>query len=337
MSMTEQLPSTKHAGEERMRLTLGPLLFNWQPAVWRDFYFRIADEAPFDTVIVGETVCSKRMPFFIDHAPPVIARLGAAGKRVIVGSLVLVSLARERQQIAQLARAPDLTIEVNDLSCLASLDGRPHAIGPFVNVYNEATAAFLGAHGADRICLPPELPLSSIAAIAAAVPHIEIEVFAFGKVPLAISARCYHARIHKLSKDNCRFVCERDPDGLTVKTLEGQSFLSANGVQVLSHGCANLLPEVGRLHDAGVRALRLSPQLCDMAAVARVFRDVLDGRRDAEGGSHALSLLYPGIPFTNGFLHGIAGAEFRPPESHGPGVGREGVTRGEDGREGRWQ
>ncbi|MGE0109951.1 MAG: U32 family peptidase, partial [Bdellovibrionales bacterium] len=28
------------------KLTLGPLVYNWQPETRRDFYFRIADEAP---------------------------------------------------------------------------------------------------------------------------------------------------------------------------------------------------------------------------------------------------------------------------------------------------
>ena len=38
----------------KSELTLGPLLFNWQPEAWRDFYFRIADEAPVTTVYLGE-------------------------------------------------------------------------------------------------------------------------------------------------------------------------------------------------------------------------------------------------------------------------------------------
>ncbi len=291
-----------------MQLTLGPILFNWQPEIWRDFYFRIADEAPVDTVVVGEVVCSKRLPFFADHMPNVIDRLTSAGKRVILGSLILVSLPRERWQMAELAKAEDATIEANDLSCLAPLVGRPHAIGPFVNIYNEATAAYFAERGATRICLPLELPMSSLATIAAAVPDVIIEVFAFGKVPLAISARCYHARIHKLSKDTCRFVCEQDLDGLEVRTLDGDGFLSVNGVQSLSHTCASLLSDLQGLAEAGVRALRLSPQQCDMVDVARVFRDVLDGHRDAEDGGRALGLLYPGVPFSNGFLHGIHGA-----------------------------
>jgi collagenase-like PrtC family protease len=293
-----------------MQLTLGPVLYNWQGEQWRDFYFRIAEEAPIDVAVVGEIVCSKRSPFFAGHMPAVIERLTACGKQVVLGSLILVSLQRERRQMAELAGNADFMVEANDLSCLGSLADRPYAIGPFVNIYNEAAAAYFASRGARRICLPPELPMESIRTIAAALPNVTTEVFAFGRMPLAISARCYHARLHKLSKDNCRFVCEKDPDGLPVTTLDGEQFLALNGVQTMSHACANLLAEAGNLAAAGVGALRLSPQLCDMVAVARIFRDVLDGNREHEDATRALSHIYPDVPFANGFVHAQPGAAF---------------------------
>jgi len=63
-------------------LTLGPLFFHWKPERRRDFYFRIADEAPVDCVYLGEVVCSKREPFFKDDMPAIAERLRAAGKQV---------------------------------------------------------------------------------------------------------------------------------------------------------------------------------------------------------------------------------------------------------------
>lgn len=295
-----------------MQLTLGPVLFNWRPDVWRDFYFRIADEAPVDAVVVGEIVCSKRAPFLAEHIPTAIERLQAAGKKVILGSLILPALERERRLTTELARTKGFLVEANDVSCLAHFGGGPHAIGHFVNVYNEMTASYFAVRGARRICLPPELPRASVRAIAAAVPDTLIEAFAFGRVPLAISARCYHARLHQRTKDNCQFVCEQDPDGLASETLDGEAFLAINGVQTLSHTCASLLGEAAALAGAGVRALRLSPQQCDMVEVARVFRDVLDGHREAEAGQEALARLYPGVSFANGFFHGAPGAHFVP-------------------------
>uniref|UniRef100_A0A8J4M6B3 Ubiquinone biosynthesis protein UbiV n=1 Tax=Acidicaldus sp. TaxID=1872105 RepID=A0A8J4M6B3_9PROT len=297
-----------------MNLTLGPVLFNWEAAAWRDFYFRIADEAPIDRVVLGEIVCSKRLPFYAEHLPVVLQRLAAAGKEVLLGSLVLVTLEREQRHIAELAATSPVMVEANDFSCLAHLIGRPHAIGPFINVYNRSTARFLAARGARRICLPPELPSTSIAAIAAAVDDVAFEVFAFGRIPLAISARCTHARLHGLSKDNCRFVCERDADGLVLETLDAEPFLAINGVQTLSHRCANLINELDELETMGIAACRLSPQRCDMVAVSRIFRDAMDHRIGPIEANAALAQIFPTAPFSNGFLHGQPGAAYREPD-----------------------
>jgi len=292
-----------------MQLTLGPVLYNWKPELWRDFYFRIADEAPVDTVVVGEVVCSKRSPFLDPHIPAVVERLAAAGKTVLMGSLTLMSLPRERKAMLELAADDTFTMEVNDLTCLGMLGGKPHAIGPFVNIYNEATATYFASRGATRICLPPELPLSAIRAIAQAQPDVTFEVFSFGRVPLAISARCYHARLNKLSKDNCKFVCDQDPDGLAVTTLDDEPFLAMNGVQTLSYTSASLLGDVDKLRDAGVGAMRLSPQQCDMVAVAKLFRDVVDGKVGGNEGTQQLSAIYP-LKQSNGFLYAKPGSAF---------------------------
>jgi collagenase-like PrtC family protease len=292
-----------------MQLTLGPVLFNWKPEEWRDFYFRIADEAPVDTVVVGEVVCSKRQPFLEEHIPAVVERLAGAGKKVLMGSLVLMSLPRERKAMAELAADDGFMMEVNDLTCLGMIGGKPHAIGPYVNIYNEATAAYFASRGATRICLPPELPLSAIRSISSSLPEVTFEVFAFGRVPLAISARCYHARLNKLSKDNCKFVCEQDPDGLAVTTLDDEPFLAMNGVQTLSYTCASLLGDIDKLKDAGARALRLSPQQCDMVAVAQLFRDTIDGKVSGAEATQQLSQIYP-LRQSNGFLYAKPGAAF---------------------------
>lgn len=294
-----------------MKLTLGPVLYNWEPDAWRDFYFRIADEAPVDIVCVGEVVCSKRLPFFQDLVPEVVERLASAGKEVLLSSQALITLERERRQTASLAREADLLVEANDVTALAHLVGRPHAVGPYVNVYNEETLAWLARNGARRVCLPPELPAASIAALASACPDVALEVWAFGRAPLAISARCYHARLHKLTKDNCQFVCGKDPDGLAADTLDGQNFLTVNGVQTLSSTYANLIENLPDLASMGVAACRLSPQTCDMVAVARAFRSVADGALDPEEGRRALDLICGGISFSNGFFSGGVGARYR--------------------------
>ncbi|MCH7694170.1 MAG: U32 family peptidase [Proteobacteria bacterium] len=300
------------AKPRQAKLTLGPVLFNWAPGRWRDFYLRIADEAPVESVCVGEVVCSKRAPFFEPVLGGVIERLEAAGKEVVRSTLALIMNEREMDTVRALAAGTDLFVEANDIAAVALLSGRRHAIGPYVNVYNEDTLAFLARHGATRVSLPGELPAQSIAALAGAgVPELEVQVF--GRLPLAISGRCFHARSRGLNKDGCRYVCAEDPDGMEVETLDGDPFLAVNGTQTLSYTWCNLAGELAELRAMGVHRFRLSPQDTDMVAVARIFRDLLDGRRQPREARESLAGLAGGTPFSNGFYYGMEGIAFREP------------------------
>ncbi len=284
-------------------LTLGPVLFNWPADRWRDFYFGIADEAPVDTVYLGEVICSKRAPLFDAHLDVVIDRLRAAGKTVILSTLAEVALNLDTKLVASLCASPECLIEVNDASALSQLRGRPHHIGPFMNVYNERTAAYLAAGGARNFCLPVELPVDTIRALCAATADLDatFEVLAFGRMPLALSARCYHARAHGRTKDSCQFVCENDPDGLELKTMSGQVFLAVNGVQTLSHDFLSLADRLPELRAIGISRFRLSPHSCDMVRVAGTFRAVLDETLTPGEGAAAIAELYPRGSFSYGF------------------------------------
>ena len=298
----------------RAAMTLGPLLHNWPAERRRDFYFRIADEAPVDSVCLGEVVCPKRAPFFAPFLDQVAERLIRGGKEVVFSTLALVTGARDMAFVAEAAARPG-PIEANDLAAVELLRGRPHHVGPYVNVYSEDTARLLAGLGAARICLPVELPAAAIGVIAKA-SAAEIEVVAFGRVPLAMSVRCFHARSRGLSKGNCRFVCGEDADGLPVETIEGERFLAIAGCHILSHAYVNLANEVAALRAAGVNRFRLLPQATDMVAVAAVFRRLLDGRI---GGAEVLAetrpLVPPEVGFANGFVHGRAGEEWVWPRS----------------------
>ncbi len=290
----------------KTELTLGPVLFNWAPEVWRDFYFRIADEAAVDSVVIGEVVCSKRTPFFAEHIPAVVERLQAGGKQVVLGSPILATTVRERDAVRELvASAGDFLIEANDMGCVAQLGGKPHWVGPFVNVYNEATLAWMAKRGATSVSLAGELTESAISALAtAAAPlGVDLEVQVFGRLPLAISVRCYHARAHGLHKDNCRYVCNEDPDGLTVDTLDGEDFLSVNGLQTLSHTYVGLTHEIATLQAMGIRRLRLSPHTADMVAVAALFRSLADGNLGAAEAREKLLAIAAPAKLSNGFFH----------------------------------
>jgi len=295
------------------KLTLGPILFHWPVDKKRDFYARIADEAPIDTVYLGEVICSKRSPFFAPHIEAVAERLERGGKKVVFSSLAEVMLKRERaaaEELADLAGLGPREVEVNNTAELYHLNGRAHRIGQYFNTYNEETLAYLAKNGATHFSLPAELPGVSIARMAArAAPlGLPLEVQVFGRVSLALSARCYHARAHGRHKDNCQFVCEQDPDGMPLTTGSGQSFLAINGIQTLSEKYLALLAEIDAMRQMGVSHFRLVPHSVDMVAVATIFRALLDGDTGPEAAKTRLIAL-DGLAagFSNGFWHGVAG------------------------------
>lgn len=291
------------------RLTLGPIPFHWSPAKKLDFYAEVADEAPIDTVYLGEVICSKRAPFFDQHYGDVADRLIRGGKTVVFSSLAEVMLKRERKAMQALAELDDYEIEINNAAGLLHIEGRPHRIGQFLNVYNSETLNYFANRGATHFCLPVELPAASAALVAetAAELGVSIEVQVFGRASLAVSARCYHARAHGRTKDNCQFVCENDPDGMPLTTQNNQPFLRINGIQTLSHSYVNLVEDLPSMVDLGITDFRLMPQDVDMAPVANIFADALSGSIAPQAARESLDMLKLDVPFSNGFWHGLAG------------------------------
>lgn len=291
------------------KLTLGPVLFHWPAEKKRDFYFRIADEAPIDTVYLGEVICSKRTPFFEQYYDEIAERLKVSGKTVVFSTLSEVMIPRERKMTAGICEMEEYEIEANDSSALYHLRGKPHRVGQYFNVYNEETLAFLSQRGATHCALPAEVPQASLRILAqkARKLKLSLEVQVFGRIGLALSARCYHARAHGRMKDNCQFVCEEDPDGLPLKTLTGQDFVVVNGVQTLSHSCINLIHELKGMSVMGIGYFRLSPQDCDMVQVARCFESVLSERVDAKEAFRQLKNIPNKFPYSNGFYYNVEG------------------------------
>jgi len=294
-----------------MDLTVGPNQFFWPADRWAALYDDLAD-APVDRVVLGELICSKRLPFYQDRIPDAVARLMGAGKTVALTSLALITLKRERKLTTELAEM-GVEIEINDLTALAHVpNGVKFTVGPLVNVYNESTLAWLASRGAHRVCLPPELPMTSVEILAAAGAKlgVAIEVWGHGRLPLAISGRCYHARLQGRTKDNCQFACEDDPDGLDVRTLDDQPFLAMNGVQTLSDTYASAAHQIDALAEAGVSALRLSPQSTGFAALCGLYRQLVDGQVDGVQTAGAIGRIDSNIRLSDGFLTGNRGVDW---------------------------
>jgi O2-independent ubiquinone biosynthesis protein UbiV len=293
-----------HAKSAKAQLTLGPLLYHWSPERRRDFYFKVADEAPVDCVYFGEVICSKREPFFEEMFDEVAGRLKRAGKQLVISTIGLVTTPREMAEIKRFAESDDL-VEANDVACLQALHGKPHVIGPLVNVFNEGAREFVIRKGAVRVVIPVEAPATSIKVLADT--PVETEVFVFGRQPLSIAMRCYHARSHGLTKDSCNFVCGLDQNGLSATTVDGEDLLTISGTSTQSHGYAVLLHELAELRQMGVTHFRLSPQDMDMIAVAQIYRDTLDGKLAAGEAEKRLQAISDDIPFINGFYYAREG------------------------------
>lgn len=291
-----------------MDLTIGPIAFFWTADQVRDFYARVA-QGPAARVVIGEWVCSKRLPFWQQEIPGAVETLLAAGKAVALSSLTLITLRRERKQTEALFET-GLPVEIADLGALKHLpEGAAFQVGPTVNVYNEGTLEWLARKGATRICLPPELPLASVATLVRAgdAAGVAVEVWGHGRVPLAISGRCYHARLHDRIKDACLFVCGEDPDGREVQTLDGDSFLTVNGVQTLGHAHTTAAGQVDLLRAAGVSALRLSPQSTNFAELTGLYDSIVQHSIPPADAMARLREQSPGTCFADGFLTGNAG------------------------------
>ena len=314
-----------------MNLSLGPLLYYWS----RDDVLAFYDEAkhwPVARVYLGESVCSRRhllrLPDWLDLAE----QLAAAGKEVVLSSQTLIESESDLKTLRRIVADGRFQVEANEWGAVRLLSeaGVPFVAGPTLNVYNPETLDVLAGLGAQRWLPPVEMSRDALASLLQRTPSphpsplpqagegdavslrdvhlndMETEVFAYGKLPLAYSARCFTARHYNLPKDDCQFRCLDHPDGLPLSTREGEPFLTLNGIQTQSAGVYNLIGELPALRKLGVVCLRLSPQSRHMGRVVEAFQAALAGDTHA---ADTLTHILPGPP-VDGYWHGRAGLDY---------------------------
>ncbi len=293
-----------------MKLSLGPILYFWDRDTVLDFYQRAADSAA-DIVYLGETVCSKRRALRSDDWLDIAGRLEAAGKQVVLSTLTLIEAESELGAMRRLCENGRFAVEANDMGAVNLLAGRAHFItGPHLNVYNAGTLDLLAQAGARRWVLPLELGREELTALQAARPAgMETEVFVFGRLPLAFSARCFTARAHNLAKDDCGFRCADYADGMLLSTQEGKPFLTLNGIQTQSAETCNLVTELAEMQRLGVDVARISPQSRGTFEIVDIFRAVLDGALEPDAARARLAAHAP-YASCNGYWYGRPGMDW---------------------------
>jgi collagenase-like PrtC family protease len=298
-----------------MKLSLGPLLYYWSREDTLAFY-EAALSWPVDIVYLGETVCSRRHLLRLPDWLELAEKFAAAGKQAVLSSQTLIESESDLKALRKVVADGRFLVEANEWGAVRLLAeaGRAFVAGPTLNAYNPDTLAMLADMGAVRWVPPVEMPRDMLAAMLAAASFptgMETELFAYGRLPLAFSARCFTARHYNLQKDDCQFRCIDHPDGLVLASREGEDFLCINGIQTQSAKVMSLAHRLDELRAANVTLLRLSPQSHHTDRIVNLFRALLDGSLAPADAPAKLAPFLPAQP-CDGYWLGEAGMAYQP-------------------------
>ena len=276
-----------------MKLSLGPLLYFWSFDDIQVFYQSMLEQ-PVDIIYLGETVCSKRRSLNFEQWLELAQTLKqqSPDTEIVLSTLSLIEAESELKTLRRYCNNGEFSIEANDMAAVHLLSEQhvPFSTGPTINIYNTRTLSLLYGQGLRRWVMPVELSGNTLKEIlqelkaSGLADRLETEIFSYGHMPLALSARCFTARAHNLPKDQCDLKCLEYPDGLQVKSQEEQSLFTLNGIQTMSGQRNDLLDALPEMQSVGVDIVRLSPQAMQMPEVIQAYHNALKGKEGITAG-----------------------------------------------------
>lgn len=287
-----------------MKLTIGPILFYWSKDQVNAFYQSVG-RSSVDTIYLGETVCAKRREFSSQDYLELAEHLAhTSNAKIVLSSLALIEANSELSSLQKLCSQNKFLVEANDMAAVhfCQQNQLPFIAGPALNIYNAYALAELIDCGMQRWVAPVEcsgeqIKQSLVQLDAMNIQRPEVEVFSYGHLPLAYSARCFTARAENRPKDQCERCCIHYPEGIEVFSQEQQKLFTLNGIQTLSGQVQNLISDLADMQQAGITHARLSPRLQGFPQVIESWHAVINGDNAAP------------LPTDNcnGYWHGEAG------------------------------
>lgn len=285
-----------------MNYALGPVLYYWSKPKIEEFYQRAAS-CQATTIYLGETVCSKRRELKAADWINLAKELSSSGKQVVLSTMALLEAPSELKELQRYCDNGEFIIEANDVSAieLANQNKVPFVSGPAINAYNALTIKMLMSQGMQRWVMPVELSRDWLVRLLDDLNEmglrdkLEVEVFGYGHLPLAYSARCFTARSLNRPKDACKLCCLDYPGGRSVSSQDGQELFVLNGIQTQSGQCYNLVNDQSSMEGL-VDLLRISPLADSTFTILDEFEQAKNTGQTFTLGSHV-----------NGYWHQVAG------------------------------
>ncbi|CNE79889.1 U32 family peptidase [Yersinia nurmii] len=261
-----------------MKYSLGAVLYYW-PKTDIEAFYQKACESSADIIYLGENVCTKRREMKVGDWLELAKQVASSGKQVAISTLALLQAPSELTELKRYVENGEFLLEANDFGTvnMAAERGLPFVAGHALNCYNAYTLRILHRQGMMRWCMPVELSRDWLENMLIQCDELgfrnkfEVEVLAYGYLPLAYSARCFTARSEDRAKDECETCCIKYPQGRSMLSQENQQVFVLNGIQTQSGYCYNLGNDLISMQGL-VDIVRLSPHSTEALTLIDEFR-----------------------------------------------------------------